>query len=257
MKKLISTVKKTDKLLPGLFIVFLIALTEVLLRTLEVEHYILPLPSSVMKRLIEDRDILWHHTQTTLYEAGIGFLIAIGLSIVTAGIMNRLPLVKALFYPILVISQTIPIIALAPLFLIWFGFGLLPKIVVVVVVCFFPIVVSLIEGLAVVDKEMIHLMKSMNAKGLDIFFKVEVPSVMPAFFSGLKIAATYAIMGAIIAEWLGAQSGLGIYMTRAMHSFKTDALFADICIIVAVSIGLFKLIDIIGHRLMPWQKGEK
>lgn len=257
MKKSTSIVKGVNKILPGLFIGALVLLTEYVLRKFSVPHYILPLPSDVVGSLIEDREILWLHTQATLYEAGIGFAVAIGLSIVIAGIMNRLPLVKALFYPLMVISQTIPIIAIAPLFMIWFGFGTLPKIIVVVVVCFFPIVVSLIEGLAVVDKEMIHLMKSMNAKSYQIFLKVEVPSVMPAFFSGLKIAGTYAIMGAVIAEWLGAQSGLGIYMTRAMHSYKTDALFADICIIVTISMVLFKAIDIIGQRLMPWQKGEK
>lgn len=257
MKKSTSIVKRLEKVLPIAFIIFLILLTEFLLVKLNVKHYILPRPSAVLNRLVEDRELLWEHTKTTLYEAGLGFSIAVALAVFMAGIMNRLPIVKSLFYPILVISQTIPIIALAPLFLIWFGFGLLPKILVVVLVCFFPIVVSLIEGLAVVDKEMIHLMKSMNAKSYQIFFKVEVPSVLPSFFSGMKISATYAIMGAVIAEWLGAQSGLGIYMTRAMHSFKTDALFADICIIVVISIGLFKLIDIIGQVSMPWRRGEK
>lgn len=257
MKKFINIVKRKEGYLPGLVLVALILLTEVFLRFFEVKHYILPLPSSVVIRLIEDRELLWGHTKTTLYEAGIGFLLATFFALITAFVMNKSKVIKAIFYPLLVISQTIPIIALAPLFLIWFGFGLLPKIIVVVVVCFFPIVVSLIEGLGVVDVEMIHLMKSMRARKMDIFFKVEIPSVLPSFFSGLKIAATYAIMGAVIAEWLGAESGLGIYMTRAMHSFKTDALFADIFIIVVISISLFKLIDMLGRKLMPWQRGEK
>lgn len=128
------------------------------------KHYILPLPSSVFIRLIEDRELLWGHTKTTLYEAGNGFLLATLFALVTAFVMNKSKVLKSIFYPLLVISQTIPIIALAPLFQTWFGFGLFPKIIVVVVVCFFPIVVSLIEGLSVVDHEMIHLMKSMRAK---------------------------------------------------------------------------------------------
>jgi len=246
-----------EKLAPYLSLAFLIGLTEFLVIHFEVKAYILPKPSSVVQRLIEDRELLWMHTQTTLYEAGVGFAIAVGLAIVLAVIMSKVPVLKAILYPLLVISQTVPIVALAPILVIWFGFGLLPKILVVVLVCFFPVVVSLTEGLGVVDQEMVYLMKSMNAKRYQIFLRVEVPSVLPAFFSGLKISATYAIMGAVIAEWLGAQSGLGIYMTRARKAFKTDALFADICIIVAVSILLFKTIDIIGRVCMPWQKGEK
>lgn len=256
MKKSISTVRLIEKALPVLFIIVLVVLAELFIVYLDVKAFILPRPSEVVKRLISDREILWGHTLTTLYEASVGFVIAIVLSITIAGLMNRFRIIKLLFYPLLVISQTIPIIALAPLFLIWFGLGLLPKVIVVVIVCFFPIVVSLIEGLAVVDQDMINLMKSLKASPLDVFLKVEVPAVLPSFFSGMKIAATYAIMGAVIAEWLGAKSGLGIYMTRAMNSFRTDALFADIVIIVVISIVIFKIIDIAGRKLMPWNKGE-
>lgn len=256
MKKSTNTGKVQEKVLPVAFLTFLILLAEILIRLLDVKAYILPRPSAVVARLIEDFDILLGHTLTTLYEALLGFTIAIVLAIVIAGLMNRYKMIKMLIYPLLVISQTIPIIALAPLFLIWFGFGITTKIVVVVIVCFFPIVVSLVEGLAVVDQDMINLMKSLKARPMDVFLKVEVPAVMPSFFSGLKIAATYSIMGAVIAEWLGAKSGLGIYMTRAMSSFKADALFADIVIVVAISIGIFKLIEFAGRRLMPWHKGE-
>lgn len=256
MKKSTSTVKLKEKILPGLFIFLMILLAELVIHLADIKAYILPKPSRVIGRLIEDRDVLWGHTLTTIQEALVGFVIAIVLAIIIAGIMNRYKLVKLIFYPVLVISQTIPIIALAPLFLVWFGFGILTKVVVVVIVCFFPIVVSLVEGLAVVDQDMINLMKSLKAKPLDVFLKVQVPAVMPAFFSGLKIAATYSIMGAVIAEWLGAQTGLGIYMTRAMNSFKADALFADIVIVVVISVSLFKLIDFAGKKLMPWHKGE-
>lgn len=256
MKKPINTNKLIEKVLPVLFILILIIGTEITINLLDIKAFILPKPSAVIEKLISERALLYKHTLTTLHEALIGFSIAILLALVMAGLMNRFRVIKLLLYPLLVISQTIPIIALAPLFLVWFGLGILPKVIVVVLVCFFPIVVSLVEGLAVVDQDMINLMKSLKAKPLDVFLKVEVPAVMPSFFSGLKIAATYSIMGAVIAEWLGAQNGLGVYMTRAMSSFRTDALFADIVVIVVISIGLFKIIDIAGKRLMPWHKGE-
>lgn len=258
MKKLGNTESKLNKfrynMIPAWFIFILVVLCELIVRIFKIKHYILPAPSAVIIKLVEDRSILFKHTMTTLLEAGIGFCIAIVLAILLAGLMNHFKLFKLIFYPILVISQTIPIIALAPLFLVWFGLGILPKVIVVIVVCFFPIVVSLVEGLAVVDQDMINLMKVLKAKPIQIFLKVQVPATLPAFFSGLKIAATYSIMGAVIAEWLGAKDGLGIYMTRSMSSFQTDALFADIIVIVAISMGVFKIIDTLGKKLMPWNK---
>lgn len=256
MKRLESIEKSKIKkrLLPLSFIVFLVLICEFVVRVFDVKHYILPAPSSVLIKLFEDRVLLFNHALTTLLEAALGFGIAIILAIILAGIMDRFKLVKLIFYPILVISQTVPIISLAPLFLIWFGLGILPKVIVVILVCFFPIVVSLLEGLSVVDKDMINLMKILKASPLQIFIKVKIPATLPAFFSGLKIAATYSIMGAVIAEWLGAKDGLGIYMTRAMNSFQTDALFADILVIVMISMGVFMLIDLLGKKLMPWNK---
>lgn len=236
------------------FMILLLCGWEVIIRSMAVPAYILPAPSEIIRTLIEERSILWEHTLTTLSEAAVGFLAAILLAVILAGFMNKYRSFKKMIYPILVTSQTVPIIALAPLSMIWLGFGILPKIVIVILVCFFPVVVNVSEGLAAVDKDLVDLLKVMKASSWQVFTKVQLPATLPAFFSGLKIAATYSIMGAVIAEWIGAENGLGIYMTRAMSSFRTEALFADIFIIVFLSIALFQGIGWLGKRLMPWNK---
>lgn len=237
--------------------IFCISIWEFSIRIYEVPNYILPSPSAIIKALDKYKSILWEHTQTTLFEAMIGLLLAIVFAIFLAIIMNRYRLIKQMIYPILVVSQTIPIIALAPIFMVWLGFGVLPKILIVILVCFFPISISVAEGLATVDKDLINLLKSMKATPWQIFVKVELPATLPSFLSGLKIAVTYSIMGAVIGEWIGARNGLGIFLTRAMKSHHTDAMFADILIIVVMSVGLFQLVDFLGKKIMPWNKTTK
>ncbi|URN85119.1 ABC transporter permease [Acetobacterium wieringae] len=183
-----------------------------------------------------------------------GLLVAVCLSLIMAIVMDLFPVVKKAIYPVLVMSQTVPIIVIAPLLAMWFGFGIAPKIFVVVLVCFFPITVSLIEGLQSVDGELINLVRSMGAKKRQIFTKIKFPSALPYFFSGLKIAATYSIMGAVIGEWLGGKAGLGVYMLRARHAFALDLVFASILVIVVLSIGLFYGIAGIQRVMMPWEK---
>ena len=251
MKRLIST---ENNLLPAGFILALTLLWEFVVRVLEVPKYVLPAPSGILNALYRSREVLLLHTKTTITEAVIGFAAAIVIALFLAGVMNRWKKFKKMFYPVIVISQTVPIIVLAPLIMIWLGFGIMPKISIVVLTCFFPIVISITEGLETVDEDIISMMRVMRASTWQIFTKVKLPAVLPAFFSGLKIAATYSIMGAVIAEWIGAQSGLGVYMTRAMHSFHTEELFADILIVVVLSICMFEIINYTGKKIMPWNK---
>ena len=261
MKRLVDTgnrlrnlIKIKEGYVPAITILILVIFWQWITSFMKLPEYILPSPVSIGNALIRSRGILWQHSLTTIYEAGIGFFIAIIFALVVAIVMNQWKLLKVSLYPILVISQTIPIIALAPLIMIWMGFGSLPKVVVVVIVCFFPISVSVVEGLSTVDQDLLNLMEIMGANKLEIFMKVKLPYALPSFFAGLKIAATYSIMGAIIGEWLGAKRGLGIFMTRTMSSFKTSDLFAAIMIVVVLSMVLFKIIELIGKRLMPWSR---
>lgn len=241
-----------NKIAPIVFILILLIIWEIIVNVGGIEKYILPAPTDVIEVLIKDFKTMIPHILATLYEGMVGFLIAIALSIILAVIMDMVPLIKRALYPVLVISQTIPTVALAPLFIIWFGFGALPKIIVVVIVCFFPIVISIVDGLEGVDKDLINHFKLMGASKLNVFLHLKLPYGMINFFSGMRIAATYSIMGAVIGEWLGGDKGLGVYMTRARSAYALDKMFASIVIIVVISIGIFLLVSLMEKLFTPW-----
>lgn len=246
--------KATNWITPVIFIIILLVLWELCVNLGGVEKYIMPAPSDVFRVLFKDMSNLFPHMLVTLYEGFIGFLIAIILSLIIAVLMDSVPLIKKALYPVLIISQTVPTIALAPLFIIWFGFGTLPKIIVVVIVCFFPIVISLADGLANVDKDLINHFKLMGASRVKTFIHLKLPYGIINLFSGLKIAATYSIMGAVIGEWLGGDKGLGVYMTRARSSYALDKMFASIILIIVISMLMFLIVGFIEKRVTPWKK---
>lgn len=241
-----------NKIASIVFILILLIIWEIIVNVGGIEKYILPAPTDVIEVLIKDFKTMIPHILATLYEGMVGFLIAIALSIILAVIMDMVPLIKRALYPVLVISQTIPTVALAPLFIIWFGFGALPKIIVVVIVCFFPIVISIVDGLEGVDKDLINHFKLMGASKLNVFLHLKLPYGMINFFSGMRIAATYSIMGAVIGEWLGGDKGLGVYMTRARSAYALDKMFASIVIIVVISMGIFLLVSLMEKLFTPW-----
>ena len=251
MKK---TKSNLDIILPILFIVGLLLIWEMIIELGAIEKYIMPAPSDIIMALFKDFRAMIPHIITTLYESIIGFGIAVILAVILAIIMDLMPMVKKAVYPVFIISQTVPIIALAPLFIIWFGFGTLPKIIVVVIVCFFPIVISLSDGLENVDKDLINHFKLMGASKLKRFFHLKLPYGIINFFSGLRIAATYSIMGAVIGEWLGGDKGLGVYMTRARSTYALDKMFAAILVIVIMSMFIFYVIGVLEKILTPWNR---
>ncbi|MEA3424072.1 MAG: ABC transporter permease [Bacillota bacterium] len=243
-----------DRWIPGFFIAVILVIWELIVRVGWIERYILPSPSDIVLALKGNFGIIISHSLVTLFEGMSGLLAAIVVSFLMAILMDRIVIVKKAIYPLLVISQTVPIIVIAPLIAMWFGFGITPKIFVVILVCFFPITISLSEGLQSVDEDLINLLRSMGANKIQIFKKVKFPYILPQFFSGLKIAATYSIMGAVIGEWLGGKSGLGVYMLRARHSFTLDKVFAAILVIVILSMGIFYAISLWQRIVMPWTK---
>ncbi len=251
MKKLGNT---ENKLIPAIFFLLLIILVQILTMKLNIPKYILPSPLDVIKVLVKDRALLMEHAKITLFESISGFIVAVILGIILGGLLGYFKLLKNILYPVILISQMIPLIAVAPLVLIWFGFGVMPKIIIVIIVCLFPCILSFLDGLDNIDDELVNLMKTMKASEIQIFFKLKLPASLQSLLSGLKISAVYSIMGAVIGEWLGAESGLGIYMTRAISSFKTDALFADILIIIILSLIVFKIVEFSEKALMPWKK---
>ena len=237
-----------------IFFIVLLLIWEAISRFGVFPPFILPSPSSIIVSLVTNFTSMQYDILITLYEAAVGFIIAIILSVVIAIAMDSIIGFKKTIYPVLIISQTVPIIIIAPLFIIWFGYGYAPKIIIVTLICFFPITISLLQGLTAVDKELVDLLRSMGSNKLQIYKFVKIPSAMPNFFSGLKIAATYSIMGATIGEWVGGKSGLGVYMIRAKQAFETDRVFAAIIIIVILSILLLKLIEFAEKKNMPWLK---
>lgn len=237
-----------------LIIIIAVIIWEALVRITETPVWILPSPSQIAVAFADNNKIIFYHALITLAESLLGFTLAIIFAILLAILIDNIQFLKKGFYPILVASQTIPIIAIAPLLTIWFGFGILPKIFVVVLVAFFPIVVSLIDGLNSTDQGLISLLETMNASKWQIFFKIRFPSALPSFFSGLRIAATYSVMGAVIMEWLGASKGLGNYMKNTSHSFQTAQNFAAVIVVIGVSILLYSLLMLLESKIIPWNK---
>jgi ABC-type nitrate/sulfonate/bicarbonate transport system permease component len=214
--------------------------------------FILPSPLRVAQAGWETRDILRAAIGTTMVETVIGLVISILLGVGIAALMDFSPFFRRALYPILVASQTVQILAIAPLLIIWFGFGLLPKIIIVVLVCFFPLAVNTADGLASADPDLIALLKSMGAKRVQIWRMIRLPSALPSFFSGLRVAVTYSVVGATIGEWVGGSAGLGLYMLRSKNALATDQVFIAIVITSAISIGLFSLIYAIERIALPW-----
>ncbi|MGV8982345.1 ABC transporter permease [Clostridium sp.] len=253
MKKYINI---ENKLIPIAFQLLVLFIWQVSIDIWKIPQYLLPSPKDIIITLVNILPSITKHIYATIYEAIIGFVISILFALILAILMNNVKIIKKCIYPLIVVSQTIPIIALAPLFIIWFGFGILPKVIVVVLVCFFPIVISLIDGLESVDVDMINLLKTMGASKFQIFTMVKLPSSTVNFFSGLRIAATYSIMGAVIGEWLGGDKGLGVYMIRAKNSYALDKVFAIIIIIVMLSMALFGLLYLLEYYLTPWSRNK-
>ena len=243
-----------NKLIPLYFIALLIAFWQLIVERGIIARYILPSPWDVVLVCARILPEIQEHIYTTLQEALTGLFVAIILSVIMAVLMDNSPIIREAVQPLLVVSQTVPVMILAPLFAMWFGFGILPKIMVVILVCFFPIVVSLSEGLNSLDQDFLNLMKSMKANRWQIFYLAKFPASLNNFFSGLKIATTYSIIGAVIGEWMGGKSGLGVYMTRVRQSFALDKVFATILIIIVLSIILFKIIELIQFLVMPWRR---
>lgn len=243
----------TAKLPAAVALVLLVLLWWGLCASGAVPAYMLPSPVSVVMAFVGDFKNLMYHAATSLQEAIYGLLIGIGLAFVIATVMDRFRLLDQALSPILVITQTIPTIAIAPLLVLWMGFGMAPKITLVVITTFFPIAVGLLEGYRSVDPDAISLMRAMGASRVQIFYHVKFPAALPYFFSGLRISASYAIVGAVISEWLGGFEGLGVYMTRVKKAYAFDRMFAVIILIVIISLLLMALVDVIRRISMPWQ----
>ena len=219
-----------------------------------IDSFLLPSPVQVVKAFVEELPVLMEHSMATLTEALIGLLLGILLGFVMAVLMDQFePLYKA-FYPLIVLTQTVPTVAIAPLLVLWFGYEMAPKVILIVITTFFPITVGLLNGFKSADKDSINLLRAMGASKVQIFKIVKLPGALSQFFAGLRISASYAVVGAVISEWLGGFSGLGVYMTRVKKAFSFDKMFAVIFLISVISLLLMKCVDLLQKKCMPWEK---
>lgn len=243
-----------DKLLPAATFCGIILLWWILSATGIVPGYMLPTPLEVANAFIRDFPNLMEHAAVSLKEAIYGLLIGTALAFVIACAMDRFLNLEKAVLPVLVASQTVPTIAIAPLLVLWMGFGMAPKITLVIVTTFFPIAVGLLDGFKSADPDAIALLRSMKATRWQIFRHVKIPAALPYFFSGLRISSSYAVVGAVISEWLGGFEGLGVYMTRVRKAYAFDKMFAVILLIVIVSLLLMEAVNLLKTVSMPWLK---
>lgn len=237
----------------ALFLVALVVAWDLAVRVFDLQPYLLPSPGRVWEAFLEVRGTLPTHIRTTMTEAVLGLALACVLGTTIAALLAGFAPLRRAVYPLLVLSQNVPMIVMAPLIVVWFGFGIMPKVFTVAMICFFPIVVSTTDGLLRADRDLVDLARSFGASRLQVLRSILVPSAVPSFFAGLQISATYAVLGAVIAEWVGAKDGLGLFITRSQTAFRVDRVFVAVVVIAAVSILLFALVHLAARLAMPWQ----
>lgn len=241
-------------LLPGLLLLAALAAWEVIVRVRDTPRWLLPPPSAVARALFEDRALLTRHARVTLEEILLGFALALAAGLILAVAIDASMVLARAVYPIVIASQTVPIVALAPLLLIWFGYGLLPKVLVTALIGFFPVAVNTVDGLRATDRELLDLLRSLGAGRWRRFRMAKVPSALPYTFSGARIAITVCVIGAVFGELVGSSAGLGYLMTRSTAQFLTARVFASILILSAIGVGLFALVAVVERLALPWRR---
>jgi ABC-type nitrate/sulfonate/bicarbonate transport system permease component len=225
--------------------------------TASVAPQVLPSPLRVVEQGWVFREQIWANTVPTLQVTAIGFGASLAVGWAVAVTVDFSTWLRRALTPMLIASQTLPIIAIAPLLIIWFGFGLLPKVLVIALVTFFPVTVGLIDGFAATDRQATNLLRSMGASRWKQFRYVRLPGALPRFFTALRIGITYAVTGAIFAEYAGATAGLGIFMNTQKNSFRSDLVLAAVAVTAALSIALFALTYLVERLVIPWHQPER
>lgn len=253
-RKLQST---TSKVWPAATILLILLLWQSASALGLVSKYLLPSPLDVVKAFIGDFPLLMSNARVTLTEAFVGLTVGVLVGFLTAVLMDRFTWLYQSLYPLIVLTQTIPTVAIAPLLVLWFGYEMLPKVILIVIATFFPITVSLLDGFRAADKDTVSLLRSMGASKMQIFRYVKFPGALGQFFASLRISVSYAVVGAVISEWLGGFNGLGVYMTRVKKAFSFDKMFSVIFLISAISLLLMWAVNVLQKKCMPWEEWEQ
>ncbi len=236
-------------ILLGFFLVW-----EVAVRIANTPRWMLPPPSAIIESFRTEYRLLLQHTWVTLIEVLLGFGLALLAGLAVGIAIDASRILERAIYPLIIASQTIPMVALAPLMLIWFGYGLTPKILITALIGFFPIAVNTVDGLKSTDREMLALLRSMGASRWARFRLARVPAALPLIFSGARVAITFCVIGAVFGELVGASEGLGYLMERAASQLQTARVFAAIFILALMGIGLFSLVTLLERLALPWRR---
>ena len=213
----------------------------------------LPPPSRVLEQIALNRSLLWDNTLPTITATLAGFTLSLAVAFVLSVVLDFMPRVRRALFPIFVVSQTLPLVAIAPLVVLWFGFDLTPKILLVALVTFFPMLVALVDGYESTDPEIEDLLRSMGASRRVVFRTARLPSAMPYFFAGLRISITYAVVAAIFAEYVGARAGLGIVILNAKNSFRPDLVLAAVVISSVLTLVLYAITATLQRMVLRWR----
>ena len=244
------------KLSPIVLVTILLTLWELIARQVDMP-FILPGPIGIIEKIWILKDTLFlEHLPATMLVVFIGLGISIVIGVILAILMSWSRIIEQALYPVLVTTQTIPIIAVAPVFVLWFGYSIWSRILVTILIAFFPIVISAFDGIRASSKELAELLRTMGANKREIFFKLYIPASLPSFFSGLKVAVPMAVIGAAIGEWLGAQEGLGYFSRRMMTQFDGAGVFAPIVVLSIAGLLIFAVVLLMENYMLKWRKHE-
>jgi ABC-type nitrate/sulfonate/bicarbonate transport system permease component len=220
---------------------------------LGLEDFLVPSPSEIVDVLWQDRDLIFDNAGTTLVEILAGFALALICGLAVAVAFRGSDLVRRAGYPLVVASQTIPVIVIAPVLVVWFGYGIWPKLLIIALVCFFPIAVNTLDGLRSTDPEAVRMMRSLGASRIGIFRRVEAPTALPAIFTGARIAAAVAVIGAVFGEWAGSDKGLGHLILQDNAQLLTARMFASVFVLSLIAIVIYALIGLLERAVVRWR----
>jgi len=245
--------RRQGSLLPLFILLSGLGIWEAAVQIYQVPHYILPAPSAIAVTLVQKRGSLGHHTLVTLQEMLLGFGLATTVGITLAVLMFEIPVLERAVYPYVIGSQTVPVFAIAPLLVLWLGYGIMSKVLMAATIVFFPIVLNTLDGLKAADADTVSLLRVMRASRWQVLWKVQFPSALPFILSGAKIGISISTIGAVIGEWVGAKAGLGRLMLDANSQLQVSLVFAAIICLTVMGLGLFGLMTLIERWLTPWR----
>ena len=242
---------------PVLLIIMILIGWDLLIRIFKVPPYLVPTPMSVVEQLWNEWPMLVKESAPTTWATLGGFALSVLIGVPIAMLISYSKLVESFVYPLLVFSQSIPKIAVAPLFVVWFGFGIIPKIIVAFLLGVFPVVVSTVMGFKSVEQDMVDLARSMGSTRMQMIFKINLPQALPAIFSGMKVSITLAVVGAVVGEFVGSNSGIGYVLQKANGNFDLPLMFAALVVLSMIGVILFALLDVIERLMIPWHASQR